>query len=94
MKTTSEEKYRKLLLYLSKLENLAIAFSGGVDSTFLLYAASQALGDKLLALTIRTSYMPDREIQEATEICEQLSISRGTFYNYLRYREVNIGAPR
>ena len=28
------------------------------------------------------------------EICEQLSISRGTFYNYLRYREVNIGAPR
>ena len=28
------------------------------------------------------------------EICEQLSISRGTFYNYLRYRGVNIGAPR
>lgn len=28
------------------------------------------------------------------EICEQLSISRGTFYNYLRYRGANIGAPR
>ena len=28
------------------------------------------------------------------EICEQLSIARGTFYNYLRYRGVNIGAPR
>jgi DNA invertase Pin-like site-specific DNA recombinase len=28
------------------------------------------------------------------EICEQLSISRGTFYNYLRYRGVNIGVPR
>lgn len=27
------------------------------------------------------------------EICEQLSISRGTLYNYLRYRGVNIGAP-
>ncbi len=28
------------------------------------------------------------------EICEQLSISKGTLYNYLRYRGVNIGAPR
>ena len=28
------------------------------------------------------------------EICEQLSISRGTLYNYLRYRGVNIGSPR
>ena len=28
------------------------------------------------------------------EICEQLSISKGTFYNYLRHRGVNVGAPR
>lgn len=28
------------------------------------------------------------------EICEQLSISKGTFYNYLRYRGVSIGVPR
>ena len=28
------------------------------------------------------------------EICEQLSISKGTFYNYLRYQGVSIGVPR
>ena len=28
------------------------------------------------------------------EICQQLSIARGTFYNYLRYRGVEVGAPR
>ena len=40
-----EVKYQKLLDYLKGLESVAVAFSGGVDSTFLLAAAKEALGD-------------------------------------------------
>lgn len=41
-----QEKYQKLLSYLKELDSVAIAFSGGVDSTFLLAAAKEALGVK------------------------------------------------
>ena len=44
-----QEKYQKLLSYLKELDSVAIAFSGGVDSTFLLAAAKEALGDKVIA---------------------------------------------
>ena len=44
-------KYQKLLDYLKGLESVAVAFSGGVDSTFLLASAKEALGDYVSALT-------------------------------------------
>ena len=40
-----EVKYQKLLDYLKGLESVAVAFSGGVDSTFLLAAAKEAFED-------------------------------------------------
>ena len=49
-----QEKYQKLLSYLKELDSVAIAFSGGVDSTFLLAAAKEALGDKVIALTAKS----------------------------------------
>lgn len=41
-------KYQALKDYLSKLESVAVAFSGGVDSTFLLKVAYDVLGKKRL----------------------------------------------
>jgi uncharacterized protein len=49
-----QDKYDRLLKSLEKLGNLAIAFSGGVDSSFLLHAGREALGQKVLALTVKT----------------------------------------
>ena len=46
-----QEKYNKLLNILRSTGGLAVAFSGGVDSAFLVYAAHEALGGKLLAIT-------------------------------------------
>ncbi|GFK95309.1 hypothetical protein NNJEOMEG_03168 [Fundidesulfovibrio magnetotacticus] len=43
----------------------AVAFSGGLDSTFLLHAARKALGDGLLAVTLETPYTPEGEVREA-----------------------------
>jgi uncharacterized protein len=68
MNTELSEKYRRLLKHLADLDNLAIAFSGGVDSTFLIHAAKEALGDRVLALTIRSPYIPEWEIEEARNL--------------------------
>ena len=47
-----QEKYGKLKEYLASLGSVAVAFSGGVDSTFLLYAAREALKDEVIAVTL------------------------------------------
>jgi uncharacterized protein len=61
------DKKESLYNDLKSLGSLAVAFSGGVDSTFLLKIAHTALGDKLLAVTARSSTYPERELKEAVE---------------------------
>jgi uncharacterized protein len=69
-----ETKYRNLIASLEKLGTVAIAFSGGVDSSFLLAAAKKVLGDKVLALTVKTPYIPDNELTEAVDFCTEHGI--------------------
>jgi len=68
------EKYEKLKAYLASLESLAVAFSSGVDSTFLLYAAKEALGNNLIAVTASSCSFPKRELNEAKEYCKNMGI--------------------
>ncbi len=69
------EKYEKMKNYLISLESVAIAFSSGVDSTFLLQTAVDALGtDKVIAVTARSCSFPKRELDEATAFCEDNKI--------------------
>jgi pyridinium-3,5-biscarboxylic acid mononucleotide sulfurtransferase len=74
MLSKSDPKYNQLIHYLTNLGDAAIAFSGGVDSTFLLKAAHEALGKKVLALTIRTPYIPDWEINESKDFATKLGV--------------------
>lgn len=69
-----DEKYKKLISYLQGLESVVIAFSGGVDSTFLMQAAKEALGDKVLAVTIVSPYIPTWEVKEAKELVKELNV--------------------
>ena len=71
-------------LTLAKLENLktiikkaggaVVAFSGGVDSTFLLKVAHDVLGDKVLAVTANSETYPKRELEEAKTFAQSLGI--------------------
>ena len=65
------EKYARLLGDLRAMGSAAVAFSAGVDSTFLLKAAHEALGDGAFAVTVRSVFCPDREGDEAAAFCEK-----------------------
>lgn len=68
----ANEKLQALKTQLSQLDGLIIAFSGGVDSTFLLRVAYDVMGDRVLAVTARSSTYPEREYQEALAFAKDL----------------------
>ena len=67
-------KYRELIRLLEKLDGVAVAFSGGVDSTFLLYAAKEALGDRVVAAIGKSPIHARWEHEEAVAFAEHLGV--------------------
>ncbi len=72
--TTIHEKVNKLNELLLSFRSVAIAFSGGVDSTFLAAAAHRILGDKAIAITAISESSPERERVDAQNIARQIGI--------------------
>ena len=66
---TAHEKLDHLRGYLKNLGSVAIAFSSGVDSTFLLKVAHDTLGERCAAITVRSRVFPERESREAADFC-------------------------
>jgi uncharacterized protein len=71
---TLQAKQDELQRILQKLNNVAVAFSGGVDSTLLLKTAHHFLGSRVLAVTVRSGLVPKREIEGAVQFVRQEGI--------------------
>lgn len=69
------QRYENLLSMLKQTGGAAIAFSGGVDSTFLLHAAKEALSERVLAVSVATPYVPRWEQDEARELARNMGVS-------------------
>ncbi len=66
---TAREKLARVKEELKSLGSVVVAFSGGVDSAFLLKVAHDTLGgDKVLAATARSSTYPQRELDGAVTV--------------------------
>jgi pyridinium-3,5-biscarboxylic acid mononucleotide sulfurtransferase len=70
----TESKSIKLNSILNELGSFVVAFSGGVDSSFLLHRAHEVRKDRIIGITIRTPYIPQNEISEAIEFTKKYRI--------------------
>ncbi len=70
--TTAELKLDRLQAILRELDRVLVAYSGGVDSAFLLRVAVDTLGDRVLAVTARSDSYAEGELEDAQRVAAEI----------------------
>lgn len=81
-----KSKYRTLQNILEKMDRVAVAFSGGVDSTFLLRTARDTLGDRVMAVTALSETVPRHESDDIRNFVREL----GVLHRLVETRELDL----
>jgi pyridinium-3,5-biscarboxylic acid mononucleotide sulfurtransferase len=94
MNSLTDKKYLALLESLRRLGKVAVAFSGGVDSSFLLAAAKEALGDQVLGITVYSPSLPESELEDAVMLAQKVNakhiiLKSGEIEEEIRMNPVN-----
>lgn len=77
MDSILQNKYEKLKNIMKNYKAVAVAFSGGVDSTLLLKVAVDTLGrENVIAITASSGSFPQREFNEAKDFCQELGVKQ------------------
>jgi pyridinium-3,5-biscarboxylic acid mononucleotide sulfurtransferase len=71
-----DKKINKLKNYLGAIDSAIIAFSGGVDSTFLLKITSDILKDKVIAITAKSPTFTQNELKDSKAIAQELKVKQ------------------
>ena len=74
-------KWESLLDEVASLGSAVIAYSGGVDSSFLAYAAANTLGDKMVAVTIVSTVEPPDMLKSAADFAVQHGFKHEMIYH-------------
>jgi pyridinium-3,5-biscarboxylic acid mononucleotide sulfurtransferase len=74
MRDDVERKFEKLMEILGRFESMIVAFSGGVDSAFLLWAAHHKLGSRVVAVTAESVIYPVSETERARAFAKNLGV--------------------
>jgi uncharacterized protein len=74
MNLSIDQKYEKLKDILREMGEVVIAYSGGVDSTFLLKVAKDVLKDKVLGIIATSPTYPSREYEDALKIASEIGV--------------------
>ena len=90
MRELTQKKYETLETILKGIGSVAVAFSGGVDSTLLLTVAHAVLGEKAVAFTAASETFPSREAREAKDFCDERGIRQVVFES----NEINVPGYR
>jgi uncharacterized protein len=69
-----ENKLDNLKKHLKQLKSVAVAYSGGVDSTFLLSVAREVLRENVIAVTVQSSIYPEREFLESVDFVRKTGV--------------------
>lgn len=83
---TTQKKLNKLKQYFDKLGKAAIAYSGGVDSTFMLKVAHDVLGDRAIAVTAKALVFPERESQGTEMFCK----AEGIRHSFIPFKPLEV----